>query len=184
MEQLFSNRKFYFAPTEIPGFLSQMESAQEVTFYTLVFVPIKYKSMTYTLASHQCGRMVLNGQFGMSLLITILITLHVPDHSNCLQPTLLNNLKITLWCFSSTVANYLLVVHHLWITEHFKNTRTLKFKSQLTFGFLLPSIILTNLLGNRTLLKRVQKVMVCDLWLVDFDPFCVFLCFKVRCLWS
>ena len=26
--------------------------------------------------------------------------------------------------------------------------------------------------------------MVCDLWLVDFDPFCVFLCFKVRCLWS
>ena len=24
--------------------------------------------------------------------------------------------------------------------------------------------------------------MVCDLWLVDFDPFCVFLCFKVRCL--
>ena len=22
--------------------------------------------------------------------------------------------------------------------------------------------------------------MVCDLWLVDFDPFCVFLCFKVQ----
>ena len=28
---------------------------------------------------------------------------------------------------------------------------------------------------------RKQKVVVCDLWLVDFDPFCVFLCFKVRC---
>ena len=26
---------------------------------------------------------------------------------------------------------------------------------------------------------RKQKVVVCDLWLVDFDPFCVFLCFKV-----
>ena len=26
-----------------------------------------------------------------------------------------------------------------------------------------------------------QKVVFCDLWLVDFDPFCVFLCFKVRC---
>ena len=26
-----------------------------------------------------------------------------------------------------------------------------------------------------------QKVVVRDLWLVDFDPFCVFLCFKVRC---
>ena len=27
---------------------------------------------------------------------------------------------------------------------------------------------------------RKQKVVVRDLWLVDFDPFCVFLCFKVR----
>ena len=26
-----------------------------------------------------------------------------------------------------------------------------------------------------------QKVLVCDLWLVDFDTFCVFLCFKVSC---
>ena len=55
----------------------------------------------------------INGQFGMSLLMTVLITVRVPDHSNCLQPTLLNNLKIALWCFSSTVADYLLLVHHL-----------------------------------------------------------------------
>ena len=55
----------------------------------------------------------INGQFGMSLLMTVLITLRVPDHSNWLQPTLLNNLKIALWCFSSTVADYLLLVHHL-----------------------------------------------------------------------
>ena len=40
--------------------------------------------------------MVLNGQFGMSLLMTVLITVRVPDHSNWLQPTLLNNLKIAL----------------------------------------------------------------------------------------
>ena len=33
--------------------------------------------------------------------------------------------------------------------------------------------ILANLLG--------KKVVVRELWLVDFDPFCVFLCFKVRC---
>ena len=26
--------------------------------------------------------------------------------------------------------------------------------------------------------------MVCDLLLVDFDPFCVFMCFKVRCFWT
>ena len=46
----------------------------------------------------------------------------------------------------------------------------------------LPSIILTELLGNKILLSQVQKVMVCDLSLVDFNPFRVFLCFKVRCL--
>ena len=45
-------------------------------------------------------------------------------------------------------------------------------------------IILADLLGNESLLQRVQKVIVCDLWSVDFDPFCEFLCFKVRCLWS
>ena len=28
---------------------------------------------------------------------------------------------------------------------------------------------------------RKQKVVVRDLWLVDFNSFCVFLCFKVRC---
>ena len=28
-----------------------------------------------------------------------------------------------------------------------------------------------DILGNRTLLKRVHKVKVCDLCLVDFDPF-------------
>ena len=38
-------------------------------------------------------------------------------------------------------------------------------------------IILADLLENTCLLHRVQKVMVCDLWLVDFDPFCEFLCF-------
>ena len=43
--------------------------------------------------------------------------------------------------------------------------------------FSLPSIILADFLGNRTLLKQVQKAMVCDLWLVDlwirFVYFCV-----------
>ena len=31
---------------------------------------------------------------------------------------------------------------------------------------------------------KKKQLMVCDLWLVDFDPFCVFLCFKVRCIWT
>ena len=65
-------------------------------------------------------------------------------------------------------------------------SKTLKFwssKANWHLHFSLPSIILADLLGNRTLLKRVQRVMVCDLWMVDFDPICVFLCFKVCCLW-
>ena len=31
---------------------------------------------------------------------------------------------------------------------------------------------------------RKKTFMACDLWLVDFDPFCVFLCFKVCCFWT
>ena len=55
-------------------------------------------------------------------------------------------------------------------------------KADWRLRFSLPSIILADLLGNRSSLQRVfKKVMVCDLWLVDFDPFCAFLCFKVRC---
>ena len=33
------------------------------------------------------------------------------------------------------------------------------------------SIILADLLGNESFLQRVQKVIVYNLWLVDFDPF-------------
>ena len=74
------------------------------------------------------------------------------------------------------------VSNHYCAFHKHANSEVQKQPSQLRFS--LPSIILTDLLGNKTLLKRVQKVKVCDLWLVDFDPFCVFLCFQVRCLWS
>jgi len=53
---------------------------------------------------------------------------------------------------------------------------------RLRFSLLL--IFLADLLGNESFLQRVQKVIVYGLWLVDFDPFCVFLCFQVRSLWS
>ena len=54
----------------------------------------------------------------------------------------------------------------------FSKTRELRSsKANWRLRFSLPSTILVELLGNRTLLKRVQKVMVCDLWLVDLDPF-------------
>ena len=48
-------------------------------------------------------------------------------------------------------------------------------------GFSVESIILANLLGNACLLARVQKVMVYDSLLVDFDPPFFVSCFKVRC---
>ena len=41
-----------------------------------------------------------------------------------------------------------------------------------SLGFHVPSIILADLLENTCLPARVQKVRVCDSWLVDFDPFC------------
>ena len=49
------------------------------------------------------------------------------------------------------------------------------------FGFSVPSIFLADLLGNTCLLARVQKVMVCDSWLMDFDPLLFFSCPNVRC---
>ena len=42
------------------------------------------------------------------------------------------------------------------------------------WGFSVPSILLADLLGNTCLLARTQKVLVCDSWLLAFDPFCLF----------
>ena len=113
----------------------------------------------------------------MSLLITALIIVRVSDHSNWLQPTLLNNLKIALWCFSSTVADYLLLVHHLWITKLFKNTRTLKFKSQPTFGYFAPVNHLNKPLRKQKLYLNGFKrswFVICDWWIsIRFVCFCV-----------
>ena len=41
-------------------------------------------------------------------------------------------------------------------------------------GFSVPSIITADLLGNTYLLSRIEKVMVCDSWVVVFDLFCLF----------
>ena len=64
-----------------------------------------------------------------------------------------------------------------WILLRFSKTREFwSSKGNSHLHFLLPSIILLDLLRNRSLLQWIQKVMVCNLWLVDFDPFCVSLC--------
>ena len=70
-------------------------------------------------------------------------------------------------------------------TARFIVSRCVFCKLRRNFGFFCSINHLRKpLIGNRCLLERVQKVMVCDLWLVDFDPFSLFLCFKVPCLWS
>ena len=51
------------------------------------------------------------------------------------------------------------------------------------FRFSVPSIILADLLGNICLLARVQKVMVCDSWVVNFKPFCLFHVSRFVALW-
>ena len=50
--------------------------------------------------------------------------------------------------------------------------RYAKFEGILSFS--VPSILLADLLGKTCLLSRVQKVLVCDLSLVDFDASCFF----------
>ena len=57
----------------------------------------------------------------------------------------------------------------------FTNMRILKFRSQPTIVFFAAVNHLNGPLRKQNFTSPVQKVMV-------FDPFCVFLCFKVRCL--
>ena len=72
-----------------------------------------------------------------------------------------------------TLAYKIICPNHLLksiITTLFKNTGILNFKSQLTAAV----SHLSGPLGKQLFTLRVQKVMVCDLVLVDCDPFCVF----------
>ena len=96
-------------------------------------------------------------------------------------------ISLSLQIFKQRMVNFLVIDLRDYTLRllRFSKTRQLwSSKSNWPLRFSLPSIILADLLGNRTLLKRVQKDMVCDLWSVDFYPFCALLCFKVCCLWS
>ena len=116
-----------------------------------------------------------------SHLLYILSSLYLVHEPQTIRRELCNTQSLLHWNLLKTSTDPL---KRKSVTALFKETRIPKFKSQRRLRFSLPSIISVDLLGNRTFLQRVQKVMVCDFWLVDFNPFCVFLCFKVRCLWS
>ena len=60
----------------------------------------------------------------------------------------------------------------------------LKFKSQLTFAFFAAVHHLSRPLRKQKFTSTGSRGHGCYWWLEDFDPFCVFLCFKVRYLWS
>ena len=68
------------------------------------------------------------------------------------------------------------------ITALFTNMRILKFESQLTIAFFAAVNHLNAPLRKQNFTLTGSKGH--GLWFVDFDLFCVFLCFKVRCLWS
>ena len=69
--------------------------------------------------------------------------------------------------FPVCVGNQLIVSYN--ITGKLFVSRFANFEGIL--GFSVQSIILADLSGNRCSFQRVQKVMVCNLGLVDFDPF-------------
>ena len=56
-------------------------------------------------------------------------------------------------------------------------------KSQLTFSFFAAVSHFGGPLRKQKFFLTGSKGHDCDLWLVDFNPFCGFLCFKVRSLW-
>ena len=68
--------------------------------------------------------------------------------------------------------------------NHFTALFKLKFKSQLVITFFAAINYLSGPLRKQNFTSTGSKGHVWDLPLVDFDPFWVFLCFKVRCLWS
>ena len=115
-----------------------------------------------------------------SHLLYILSPLHLVHEPQTIRRELCNTQSLLHWNLLKASTDPLKLKS---VTALLKETRIPKFKSFGRLRFSLPSIISAHLLGNRSLLQRVQKVMVCDLWLVDFDPFCVFLCFEVSCLW-
>ena len=74
--------------------------------------------------------------------------------------------------------NFLLTSPSPLLTALFTNMRILKFKSQLMITFFAA---VNHLNGPLRKLNFTWTGSKGHLWLVDFDPFCVFLCFKVRC---
>ena len=81
----------------------------------------------------------------------------------CLDVCWKNETKI--FCFSPLLVPQMLQlfrITRLWIGFFCDVNQNLK-----------PRRFLSGPLRNRKILQLIQKVMVCDLWLVDFDAFCV-----------
>ena len=72
--------------------------------------------------------------------------------------------------------------NHFDINALFKNTWIRKFKSQLTFTFFAAASHLSGPLRKQEFTSTGSKRH--GSWIVDFEPFCLFLCFEVCCLSS
>ena len=85
-----------------------------------------------------------------------------------------------IWGVTQTTCYFFFVIFNLWGNSLYRAMPFAKSHNGIMalgftyFGISVPSIFLGDLLGNTCLLARVQKVMVCDSWLMDFDPLCLF----------
>ena len=115
------------------------------------------------------------------VIFVIVFKLFFLPFSNVPVPKIVCYVKQIIACIYFTVS---LLVYYKYITAKFIVSCCVFYKHWRSLGFFCSINHLVDLLGNRCLLERVQKVMVCDLWSVDFYAFCLFeLCFKVCCLW-
>ena len=94
--------------------------------------------------------------------------------------------RFTGWFFFSPTPIFPPFSHNVEPGPRLIYTRILKFKSQLTFAVFAAVSHLSEPLRKQTFTSTGSKGygLLLLLWLMDFDMFCVFLCYKVRCLWS
>ena len=148
-------------------------------------------------ASNQYGRSSLKNFINFSSFFVNFINVVFFSSAELPLQKHLSLLKTCLKCIASCLISIVIMfslweLNKRWVRLSFLNQlkpsslyRAVRFANfEGILGFSVPSIILTDLLGNTCLPARVQKVMVCDSWLVDFDPFCLFRVSRFVALWS
>ena len=108
-----------------------------------------------------------------------------PNLSHCLSIVIVRR-KLCLVTLRTSRVKWKVGEWNLWLTALFTNMRILKFKTQLTIAFFAADHLNGPLRKQNFTLHCLtgSKGHGFCFELVDFEPFCVFLFFKVRCFWS